>query len=73
MDVHEELLKSIPVDKNGKISAEKAEKLLVQLDEKIGTVFDAAERKLFIQFLDANGDGKIDFKEFKNVFLSITN
>ena len=51
------------LDKNGLISANELQEVLRQLGEKCTLV----ERSKMISSFDTNGDGHVNFKEFKNM------
>jgi Ca2+-binding EF-hand superfamily protein len=55
-------------DSNGKISVEKAEKVLLRLNSRLGRDYGEDEVKAFFIALDRNGDGFIDIEEFRVAF-----
>jgi len=65
-----EFFASVDRDGSGKISREEGQKLFVRLNKTLGRSYSDEDALSFIRILDANGDGVIDFKEFKNGILS---
>jgi hypothetical protein len=65
-----EFFASVDRDGSGKISREEGQKLFARLNKTLGRSYSDEDALSFIRILDANGDGVIDFNEFKSGILS---
>ena len=64
-----ELFQSVDTDATGSITLAEAEGLLLRLNSRLGRKYGDEDAKKFFKSLDMNGDGIIDFEEFKNALL----
>jgi hypothetical protein len=63
------LFSSVDLDASGKVSRGEAEKLLLRLNSSLGRSYGEEDVSAFFKAIDANGDGVIEFEEFKNALL----
>jgi hypothetical protein len=64
-----ELFQSVDKNASGRISRSEAETLLLRLNSRLGRSYGEEEANIFFRALDANGDGLIDFEEFRSALL----
>ena len=63
-----EIFNQLDRNRNGKISVQEAEKVLLRLNSRLGRDYGEDEVKAFFIALDRNGDGFIDIDEFRVAF-----
>ena len=70
MPLIEFLFTKVDLDTNGLLCSCEADKILAKLNSVFGRNYDDKVRKEFIAKLDKNGDGNLDFEEFKYAFFN---
>jgi hypothetical protein len=63
-----EIFSSIDRDRNGYISVQEAQSLLLRLNSRLGRSYGENEAREFFRRLDRNGDGQISVQEFRIAF-----
>jgi hypothetical protein len=67
-DVIKELFSFIDIDKNGVLSFDEAENVLLRINKSLGKDYNQNDIRAFFDKLDINRDGSIDFIEFSRAF-----
>lgn len=63
-----DIFASVDRERNGRVSYEEAERLLLRLNSRLNRNFGEHDMRAFFQNLDVNRDGSIDLKEFRAAF-----
>ncbi len=63
------IFSTINLNKNGRVSREEAEKIILKLNSRFGRAYGENEVNMFFGQLDTNSDGSIDLEEFKAAFI----
>jgi hypothetical protein len=63
-----EIFASIDRDRNGYVSVQEAQSLLLRLNSRLGRSYGENEARDFFRRLDRNGDGQISIQEFRAAF-----
>ena len=66
-----QILSTVELDLNDNISVKDAEKLLLRLNSKLGKKYGVQEANEFFNKITILSKGKINFEEFKNLFLKL--
>jgi hypothetical protein len=63
-----EIFNEIDLNGNGTLSLSEAEKLLIQLNHRLGRNYTERDAQAFFRALDVNRDGRISLREFREAF-----
>ena len=69
----EEIFASIDTNRNGRLSVEETEKVLLRLNSRLGRSYGEDQLRQFFSALDLNSDGTVDLSEFKRAFIRFSN